>query len=178
MARRQCPGCAQPLPFAARRCVRCGWIETGTEKAARVRRRMGRALLVAVALVAVLGTAAYRMGGSALAEWYADFALRHLPASFSRYTPSDTPTGAFYACVQRVARRVRDRSAVETFPVLSRENTERLGDGRYRVRSELEVVREGGETVRRPFSCVVRYERGRWQVEAVEVARAPAAAAE
>lgn len=178
MARRQCPGCAQPLPFAARRCVRCGWLETGEEKAARVRRRTGRTLLVVVALVAVLGTAVYRLGASALGEWYAEFALRHLPASFSRYAPSETPTGAFYACVQRVARRVRDRSAVETFPGLSAENTLPLGDGRYRVRSELEVVRDTGETARRAFSCTVRYERGRWQVEEVEVERPPALAEE
>jgi hypothetical protein len=169
MGRKQCPGCAQPLPFAARRCVRCGWIHTPGSEPRGVRRRWVRTTLTVFTFLAVLGAAAYRLGGNALAEWYAEFALRHLPASFSTFAPSETPTGAFYACVQRVARQVRNRSAVETFPGLSEENTVSLGDGRYRVRSELEAVRDTGERMRRSFSCVVRYERGRWRVEEVEV---------
>ena len=122
-------------------------------------------LAVLLGLVAV----GYRMSGPALAEWYAEFAASHLPANFAGYAPVETPTGAFYACVQRVARQVSDRSAVETFPVLYAENTHPLGEGRYRVRSYLDAVRDSGETVRRPFTCLVRYDRGRWRVEEVAV---------
>lgn len=169
MARRQCPGCGRPLPFAARRCAHCGWLRHQSSGARTARRRWLRAGAVVAMVVLVLGTVAYRIGATALGEWYAEFAMRHLPASFAALAPADTPSGAFYACVQRVARRVRDRDAVETFPGQSAENTVPVGESRYRVRSVLETVREDGERVQRSFECVVRYEGARWVVDEVAV---------
>lgn len=175
MARRKCPGCGEPLPFAARRCRRCGPLRDLPGSAAGRRRRRSRIALAVTAVVLVLGAIAYRVGAGSLGEWYAEFALRHLPAPFTSWAPADTPTGAFYACVQRVARQVSDRSSVETFPHLSSENTVVVAAGHYRVRSYLEVVRESGEKARRAFSCEVRYDRGRWVVDRLAVEGALAA---
>lgn len=169
MARKQCPGCGRPLPFAARRCAQCGWLRHQAPEARATRRRWLRAGTVVATVALVLGVVAYRVGATAIGEWYAEFAMRHLPASFAALAPADTPAGAFHACVQRVARRVRDRDAVETFPGLSADNTVPLGEGRYRVRSALETVRGDGERVQRPFRCVVRFQGARWVVEEVAV---------
>lgn len=176
MPRNNCPDCGRTLPYAGRRCARCGWVRTGEAAEAAPRRGGGlRRALMTLAVLVGLVAVGYRMSGPALGEWYAEFAASHLPAHFSRYAPVETPTGAFFACVQGVARQVSDRSAVETFPVASEENTTSMGEGRYRVQSYLEAVRDSGETVRRPFTCVVRYQAGRWKVEEVAVERALAA---
>jgi hypothetical protein len=85
----------------------------------------------------------------------------------------DTPSGAFTACVSRVVRKVSDGSSVETFPSYSAENTVALGDGRYSVQAVLEGVTLEGATIRRPFSCVVRFHGGRWVTEKLAVGDMP-----
>ncbi len=171
MPRESCSACGHPLPFAARRCRHCGPLNAlptgpgGEKRSARLR----GVLAVGVALL-LFSVAALHMGGDALSERYTEFALRHLPAGFVAAAPATVPTDAFHACVQRVAREVRNRTTVETFSA-SGESTTLIGESRYRVRSQVESVDENGGSVIRPFSCTVRFAEGRWTVEEVVVDR-------
>ncbi|HEV2147759.1 MAG TPA: hypothetical protein VGR37_10185 [Longimicrobiaceae bacterium] len=169
MARYRCPECRRRIRGDAR-CHRCGWRRSGEADAPLVARRPWGRVVAVLALLLMIGAAGvYRVNGEAIADWYAEFALRHLPAGFSSFAPKDSPGGAFQHCVSRVVRKVSDGSTVETFPAYSEENTVSLGEGRYSVQGVVEGVTLDGETVRRPFGCVVRFERGRWMAEQVAV---------
>jgi hypothetical protein len=169
MARYRCPECRRRIRGEVR-CHRCGWRSSGEGDRPLVARRPWGRVAAMLALILMVGAAGmYRLNGEAIADWYAEFALRHLPAGFSSFAPADTPGGAFQHCVSRVAKKVRDNATVETFPAYSEENTTALGDGRYAVRAVVEGVTLEGETVRRPFGCVVRFEGGRWVAEQVAV---------
>lgn len=81
MRRRPCPGCARTLPFAARRCVHCEWKRgagrgDGSPRRARTLRRVA----VAGVLLALAAFGVSRIDPVAVADWYAEFAIRHLPA--------------------------------------------------------------------------------------------------
>ncbi len=172
MARYRCPACGRRIE-GDRRCHRCGWLGT-EDSAAPVAPHPWRRWLVAAALALMIGAVgAYRLGGPAIADWYAAFAMRHLPAGFSSIAPADTPSGAFNHCVSRVVKKVSDDSSVETFPAYSPDNTVSLGPGRYSVRAVVEGTTLEGETVLRAFACVVRFDRGRWVTERLAVGDGP-----
>lgn len=173
MARYRCPACRRRIP-GDHRCHRCGWLRLGEADAPPVAPRpWGRVMAVLTIVLALAAAGVYRTNGAAIADWYAEFALNNLPAGFSSFAPVDTPSGAFTACVSRVVRKVSDGSSVETFPSYSAENTVAMGDGRYSVQAVLEGVTLEGATIRRPFSCVVRFHGGRWVTEKLAVGDMP-----
>lgn len=169
MARYRCPACRRRIP-GERRCHRCGWLRTaGGDAPVVARRPWGRVTAAVALLLVIVAAGVVRMNGPAIADWYAQFALRTLPAGFTALAPADTPAGAFSHCVSRVVRKVSDGSTVETFPAHSAENTRTLGEGRYSVQAVVEGVNADGEMQRRPFTCVVRFDRGRWVTERLAV---------
>lgn len=169
MARYRCPACRRRIR-GERRCHRCGWLRTeGGAAPVPARRPWGRMTAAVALLLVIVAAGVVRLNSAAIADWYAQFALRALPSGFSSFAPADTPAGAFGHCVSRVVRKVSDGSSVETFPAHSEENTLPLGDRRYAVQAVVEGVNADGETVRRPFTCVVRYDGGRWVTERLAV---------
>lgn len=173
MARYRCPACRRRIR-GEHRCNRCGWLRVGEANAPLVARRpWGRVMAVLTIVLALAAAGVYRVNGAAIADWYAEFALNNLPAGFSSFAPADTPSGAFTACVSRVVKKVSSGSSVETFPSYSAENTVALGEGRYSVQAVLEGVDADGNTVKRPFSCVVQFAAGRWVTEKVAVGDMP-----
>ncbi|HEX2092310.1 MAG TPA: hypothetical protein VHG28_07900 [Longimicrobiaceae bacterium] len=169
MAKYICPACRKRIP-EDRRCVRCGWRCGDAEPAQRVPTLRWVRVAMVIALILTVGAlGVYRSTGDSIADWYAEFALRHLPAQFSTFAPAETPSGAFHHCISRVVKQVSDGSTVETFPAYSVSNTVTLGGGRYSVQSVLEGVRLDGVAVRRSFTCVVRFDRGRWVMESLTV---------
>lgn len=96
MGRRPCPGCARELPFAARRCRHCGWRRgAGAGDGSARRARLLRRVAVAGVLLALAAFGASRIDPVALADWYADLALRYLPAGFAAPPPVEAPSEAF-----------------------------------------------------------------------------------
>lgn len=173
MARYRCPACRRRIT-GDQRCHRCGWLRTGGANQPLVARRpWGRMMAVLTIVLALAAAGVYRVNGAAIADWYAEFALNNLPAGFTSFAPVDTPSGAFTHCVSRVVKKVSNASSVETFPSYSEQNTVAMGDGRYSVQAVLEGVTLEGEKVRRPFSCVVRFEGGRWVTEKLAVGEMP-----
>ncbi|HEX2189139.1 MAG TPA: hypothetical protein VHG51_09600 [Longimicrobiaceae bacterium] len=169
MTRYRCPACRRRIR-GDRRCHRCGWRRTEGADAPVVAGRPWGRVTAAVALLLVIAAAGVvRMNSAAIADWYARFALHTLPAGFSSFAPVDTPAGAFSHCVSRVAKKVSSSSTVETFPSSSAENTRPLGEGRYSVQGVLEGVNADGERLQRPFTCVVRFDGGRWVTERLAV---------
>lgn len=170
MAKNRCPACGRGLSHRSR-CFRCGWRgaageETTVERPAARWARIAAVIVIALAL-GVAGV--YRLRGGSFSDWYAEFALRHLPAEFSSFAPAETPSGAFYHCVSRVVKKVSDGTSVETFPPFTQENTVPLGNGRYSVKATVETVNDAGQTVQRSFTCVARFDGGRWVTESLTV---------
>lgn len=173
MRRFRCPACRRRIA-EERRCHRCGWLKTSeAEPALAAGRPWGRVLAAVALLVVIAAAGVVRMNSAAIADWYAQFALRSLPAGFTRFAPADTPAGAFGHCVSRVVKKVGNASTVETFPAFSAENTTALGEGRYSVQAVLEGVNADGERLVRPFTCVVRFDGGRWVTERLAVGEMP-----
>ncbi len=173
MARYRCPACRRRIT-GDQRCHRCGWLRTGEANQPLVARRpWGRMMAVVTIVLALAAAGVYRVNGAAIADWYAEFALNNLPAGFTSFAPVDSPSGAFSHCVSRVVKKVSNASSVETFPSYSAENTVAMGNGRYSVQAVVEGMDADGETVRRPFSCVVRFEGGRWVTEKLAVGEMP-----
>ena len=171
MAKYQCPACRRRIA-EDQRCFRCGWRRSGEADVPRPAGGAGKRLrmFAAALLVMLMGAAGvYGLRGETFADWYAEFALRHLPQGFSAFAPADTPSGAFYHCVGRVVKKVGGANTVETFPSFSAENTVADGEGRYTVRATVEEVRLSGEAVQRSFTCVARFDRGRWVTESLTV---------
>lgn len=168
MPKQSCPQCNRRLPYAARRCIHCGWLRAtaGTPEPPRRRRR---GLLALLALALLLGGGLLYRQAPRLAEWYAGFAARHLPSAWSRFAPTDTPDGAFFYCARNVARKMDGEFSVETFPAMQTSRTEELGAGRYRVESSVEEARVNGERVRHAFVCQVRFQNGRWVLESLNL---------
>lgn len=169
MARRCCPSCTRRLPYAARRCVACGWVRgRGADAGAEATGAglMRRALLVfLLATLVVVGGGLATRNAEGLANWYADVAARHLPDPFLSFAPRGTDRGAYLFCARQVARAMESDYSVETFPAPEQSSSERLADGRYRIRSWVEEALESGERVRHDFTCVIRHDRGRWRLE-------------
>jgi hypothetical protein len=170
--RRTCPGCLKRLPYAGRRCRLCGWTHSAGADPHSVRRAVQRrlALWSTLAVLFLVGTASFILrNAEGIADWYAGFAAEHLAQPFSSFAPRATDDGAFFYCARLVARQIEGDFAVQTFPA-PREGSARLvGDRRYEIISFVENSPDGGDLERRDFSCTVRYERGRWVLEKLEL---------
>jgi len=171
MAKNRCPDCGRGISNKSR-CHRCGWRGNGGEgeaSSARPAARWARVAVVVVIALALGVAGVYRLQGASFADWYAEFALRNLPAQFSSFAPAETPSGAFYHCVSRVVKKVSDGTSVETFPPFTEDNTVALGDGRYSVKATVDAVNDAGQTVKRSFTCVARFDAGHWVTESLTV---------
>ena len=171
MPKRACPHCARRLPYAGRRCLHCGWV-TGVDAplngAASRWRRVRIWGVACVMLFAVATHFAYR-NASALVDWYTGFAARLLPDSAAPSGTADGETGAYFYCARQVARKMPDQLSIETFDATAARTTP-LGEGRYRVESAVDAAGERGTLVRHDFTCVARYDAGRWVLEDLRVA--------
>ena len=171
MPKRSCPHCARRLPYAGRRCIHCGWVQGAVSmekgKAIPLWRRARVVALALLMCAAAVTHFAYR-NASALADWYAGFAARFLPDTASSLALDDTETGAYFYCARQVARKMSGQFSVETFDG-ARSRTVALGSGRYRVESAVDEAKETGEQIRHDFTCVARFEAGRWVLEELQV---------
>jgi hypothetical protein len=104
-----------------------------------------------------------------IADWYAEFALRHLPQQFSAFAPAESSTGAFLFCIRRVVKGEMESTSVATFPSATPANTVALGDGRWRVDAHVLEDLPDGERVKRDFRCTTKYEKNRWVLEDLSV---------
>lgn len=173
MTRTRCPHCDRRLPYAGRRCIHCDWSIHAEDAVpggavAWWRRRTLWTIVVGAMLLSGLGMA-YR-NAPQLADWYAGFAAEYLTAESSSLTESDRDSEAFYFCVRQVAKQMEEEYSVETFPSLEESELKALGEGRYRVASFVDEVRESGERVRHNFTCDVSYQEGRWQLHEISLA--------
>ncbi len=176
MAKMKCPNCRKPLPYAAQRCVSCGWSREGLEENdasrgpspfARIRSGNRAAIIPAVAILIATGlTWTDRV---ALTESYGEFAARRLPVAFSAFAPVETATGAFYFCARLVVKEKIPSSSVEMFPTITPDNTRALGNGRYHIEAVLTENAEDGGVLEHAFSCIVDYRMGRWVLEELEL---------
>lgn len=163
MPKRSCPHCARRLPYAARRCLHCGWTHGASSGRSAAGWRRARAWAVTALMLAAVATHfAYRNAG-ALVDWYAGFAARFLPATAAS-SSGDSQAGAYFFCARQVARKMPDDLSVETFDAAGG-RTVALGNGRYRVQSVLDAAGESGVRSRHDFTCVARFEGGRWVLE-------------
>lgn len=173
MRKRSCPTCNRKLPYAARRCLHCGWSHAGGGAPVRGPSFWSRArirLLVLLLAGAIGGGLVYR-NADALAFWYAGFAAHYLPPALSSFAPTDTDAGAFFYCARQVARRMDGQFSVETFPTLEQSRAVVLPDGRYRIESFVDEMREDGARVRHAFICTVHHAHGRWMLDQLELSR-------
>lgn len=173
MPKRSCPQCRRRIPFAARRCVDCGWSYGRPVDTTLVRRSLRRRSIPWVlGLLLLLGVGAVATwNAGTVADWYAGFAARHLPAHLSAFAPTDTETGAFFYCARQVAKRMDGDYSVETFPSPDEGQLVELSQGRYRVVAWVEEARESGARVRHGFECTARYQGGRWSLEGLRLER-------
>lgn len=158
------------LPYAAQRCVRCGWcteVAHGTDRGpsafARIRSGRRPRIIAAALLLLAVGLAWFSRVG--MTERYGEFAARNLPTPFSAFAPVETATGAFYFCARLVVKQEIPSNSVEIFPSITPENTRSLGDARYNVNAVLIENSDTGEVIEHAFSCTVQYETGRWELE-------------
>lgn len=171
MPRKRCPHCERTLPYAARRCVHCGWSMRAAMSpgggARWWRRRSLWGTVIVAALLPGLGIG-YR-NAPRLADWYATFAAEPLPSAASSFAPAETEAGAYFYCVRQVARRMEGTFSVETFPGPEQSELITLADGRYRIASFVDETREDGRRVRYEFVCQVAFQRGRWLLERLDL---------
>lgn len=171
MPRRDCPQCQRRLPYAARRCVLCGWSnhQPVDERVAAVAARRRTVIWVVIAIGLAAGSGIATLRAAEFADWYAGFAARHLPEQASSFVLADTERGAFLFCARHVAKSIAGNDSIETFPSLSESDSDDLGDGRYRIRAWVDEARADGAQVRHAFTCTVRLEQGRWALEHLDV---------
>lgn len=171
MPRNRCPHCERMLPYAARRCVHCGWsVRAEMSSGGGVRwwrRRPLWGVIIVAALLLGLGMG-YR-NAPRLAGWYAVFAAENLPSAASSFAPAETEDGAYFYCVRQVARRMEGEFSVETFAGPQQSELATLGGGRYRIASFVDETREDGRRVRYEFVCHAAFQRGRWLLEQLDL---------
>ena len=166
MPSRNCPSCRRRIPYSIKRCVRCGWSEADGSAVANgsAARRYG----VWVALLCITLFVGVRYADRYMphvADWYAGFAAQHLPDGLARLAPAATDPGALYYCARRVVKQIQEEGSVATFAGPAEARTTTLGDNRFEVRSFVDGARADGVAVRHEFVCIVRHERGQWQLE-------------
>jgi len=167
MHKRSCPSCRKRLPYAARRCLHCGWTMAEGNRMPHATSGWRRRQLFwgGVFVLLMAGTASVALrNAEGIADWYAGFAAEHLAQPFSSWAPHETDRGAFFYCARMVARQMDGEFSVETFQA-SAATTQAVGNRRYRVISFVEQARADGERVRHDFTCEVRFDRGRWVLE-------------
>jgi hypothetical protein len=174
MPNRTCPSCLNRLPYASRRCIRCGWTHQEGRDPERVRVATRRRWIVWSAILLLFltgGSSLLVRNAPALADWYAGFAAERLAQQFSSFAPVATDVGAYFFCARHVARQMDGENSVETFPSPGQSTVQTLGDQRFRIVSFVDQARESGEQVRHEFTCTVRRDQGRWVMEELEVER-------
>lgn len=176
--KRICPHCGERVPYAASRCSHCRRECRTPERSRGVRRALLRSATLLVVLIALVGAGLFARNRSLVAAKYAAFAARYLPAGMSAVAPVDTGEGAFYYCLRCVARKIDSSGSVEFFPARDDGDIAELGEGRYEVQSFVDEAREDGATVRRGFSCIARYDSGRWMLEELALERGRPAGAD
>lgn len=172
MRSQRCERCGNRIRPLSRTCRHCGTPAGPAEHTASRRRRLGfasvlGAMAMAVAALFFLGPRSVDPG--AVAEWYAEMAINHLPRPFSAFAPSESESGAFYFCIRRVVKDGLDDTSVATFPTPAEGRVQALGDGRYRISTHLYEDRPGGERLRREFACTTKFERNRWVLESLSM---------
>ncbi|CAN5794461.1 hypothetical protein BH23GEM6_BH23GEM6_01970 [soil metagenome] len=173
MPNRTCPSCLKRLPYAGRRCVHCGWTpQSGVDQDLRRASRRRQTLLAAIFMIFLVGGGSMLIRNApALADWYAGFAAERLAQPFSSLAPVRSESGAYFYCARQVARQMDGDFSVETFPAPDESKTMALGAQRYLIVSYVDQARDDGNHVRHDFSCTVRYDKGRWVLEKLEMAR-------
>jgi hypothetical protein len=174
MPNRTCPSCRNRLPYAGRRCIRCGWThqQGRSPEQVGVGKRRRWVLWSTILLLFVAGGSSLLVRNApALADWYAGFAAERLAQQFSSFAPVATDAGAFFFCARQVARQMEGDYSVETFPSAAESTMQTLGYQRFRIVSFVDQARENGEKIRHEFTCTVRHDRGRWVMEELELER-------
>jgi hypothetical protein len=169
MMNRRCDRCGNRVRTRSRRCRHCNW-EAPASPRRVVARRVAAALAgLTIALAGLFLVARNAIEPDTIADWYAEFAMQHLPRHFSDVAPAESASGAYYFCVRRVVRDHLERESVATFPMLTAENTTPIGEGAYRVHAHVIEETATGERLRRDFTCTAEYERNRWVLHELEL---------
>jgi hypothetical protein len=172
MFSQRCNRCGNRIRMRSRRCRHCNWEEERPVAPSRPRslqRSIGFGFGVVFGLMVVLFLGQRMVEPTVIGEWYAEFAIRHLPAQFSSFAPAESSTGAFLYCVRRVVKDKLESESVATFPASTPANTRFVGEGVYRVEGHVDEDRVTGERIRRNFVCTVQYEQKRWVLQQLEV---------
>jgi hypothetical protein len=177
MTSRRCERCGNRVRVRSRRCRHCNWKAPAVDRRGSRRRLAALVGALAVSVVAALFVGRQLVEPDTIADWYAEFAMQHLPRQFSSVGPAESASGAFYFCIRRVVRDGIERESVATFPVQTAENTTSIGDGRYRVSTHVIEERVDGASERKPFTCIAEYERNRWVLHELEMGTHAAAEA-
>lgn len=169
----RCTRCGNRIRLRSRRCRHCNWQEARPTPAATprksVRRSLGYGLGIVLGLVVLLFVGQRMVEPTVIGEWYAEFAIRHLPAQFSAFAPAESPAGAFLFCVRRVVKDKLAPESVATFPPATAGNTRPIGAGLYQVEGYVDEDQVSGERTRRTFVCTVQYEQKRWVLRTLEM---------
>jgi hypothetical protein len=172
MLRSRCDRCGNRIRIRSFRCRHCNRKDPSLQSLSprsTVRRRVGFGIGITLGLVALLFIGQRMIEPTTIADWYAEFAIQHLPRHFSNFAPAETPSGAFYFCIRRVVKDALQPESVATFPSSTPENTVLLGEQRYQVSTHVIEDQMDGERVRKLFTCTTRYERGHWVLEGLSV---------
>ncbi len=169
MGQGRCKRCGGRLHVRSQGCRQCGAARVHALPPSRTPRGWRGTVLYLMAfvllMVSLLG-ARQAVTSEAVANWYTDIALQHLPQHFTALVPADeNATGAYNFCIRQVVRKMTPSGSVETFPSSSAENTIALGESRYRVESFFFEDRVTGERVQQYFTCTARLTDGRWVLE-------------
>jgi hypothetical protein len=169
----RCTRCGNRIRLRSRSCRHCNWQAARPAPAAAprrsVRRRVGYGIGLVLGLVVILFVGQRMVEPTVIGEWYAEFAIQHLPAKFSSFAPAESATGAFLFCVRRVVKDKLEPESVATFPHATSAQTRTVGEGVYQVQGYVDEDRVTGERIRRSFACTVQYEQKRWVLHNLEV---------
>lgn len=167
---RRCTRCGNRLRIRTQNCRHCGWREpTPARRPRSARRSVSYGLGLVLGLCALLFVGQRMVEPTRIADWYAEFALQHLPRQFSSVAPAASASGAYLYCIRRVVKDKLEAESVATFPGSTPDNTVALGDGAYRVETHVVEDRPDGDRMRWGFTCTVQYEGKRWVLQDLEM---------
>jgi len=171
MFRRRCARCGNRIRIRSRSCRHCAWPEQRPSRSEShaPKRRVLFGVGGLIAILALLFVGQRMIEPTAIADWYAEFALQHLPRQFSSMAPAESASGAYLFCVRRVVKDKIEQTSVATFPSITRENTVVLADGVYRVNTYVYEDRADGERVKWDFTCLTQFDRNRWVLQDLEM---------